>query len=580
MNQSEFIYNFNKNNREQFNPYFFNRDDMVLVETMKKLILSLQRDSYFTIRVDNFTLVQEYSEIMRILREYEQQRINRKKSKNKDLSNKYDSIPLYDSDLMLLIVDYFIQINDGVKNPNDTLRVYILLPKIVDKYYYRLNGKLYSAIYQIVDGSTYNNSIFSAKIPTNTFKTVFMPCRVYRYTRELITINGELINSTLYAVGAFKKVCMGMEYILAKFGFQGALDFLGINGIIYITKTKPSGDMYDDCYVFERSNVYITVPKNIFDNDKIVQSFVATLDLHLTKKKPSREKLYTHEYWIEDISTHFISKGSIQKGLSVLDSFENIYDECIHQDLKLPDDKKKDMYDVLKWIMCEFDTLKLRDIVDVSTKKVRREEYIASIYISKVVLGIYRSSDVQGSITIDQVKRWINTAPDFLINRLSSDRLVTFRNNSNDIDSITALKYSYKGISGLGEKKGSAIPEIFKQLDYSSLGRTDPDSSSNTDPGITGVLCPLNYEMDGNYFSDYQEPNSWDEDFEALKGAYLKTFEMYQAMIPIGESTGSTADKLKMLDECMSLQKQAMDNIVNVDEQDEYVEGMVINNYD
>ena len=83
-------------------------------------------------------------------------------------------------------------------------------------------------------------------------------------------------------------------------------------------------------------------------------------------------------------------------------------------------------------------------------------------------------------------------------------------------------------------------------------------------------------EMSGNYFTDYQEPNSWDEDFEALKNAYLNTAQRVSAMVPVDCNVGNTADKLRMLDECISLETQAMANIVNVDDSEEIVEGMMI----
>ena len=40
---------------------------------------------------------------------------------------------------MILIVDYYISVNDGIENPHDNLRVLITLPRLVDKYYYRIN---------------------------------------------------------------------------------------------------------------------------------------------------------------------------------------------------------------------------------------------------------------------------------------------------------------------------------------------------------------------------------------------------------------------------------------------------------
>ena len=169
MNQSELISKFNDEYRQKFNPYFFERNEDAIVEKILNVILSSQRDKSFTIKVKHWEVVQDYATIMKYLKEYEESSPNKKRRKD----NKYDFINMKDSDISLLIIDYYLKIKDE----EDTMRVYIMIPKIVNKYYMKLNGNLYSTIYQLVDSSTYNNRTSSNKKKNQvvTFKSIFMP---------------------------------------------------------------------------------------------------------------------------------------------------------------------------------------------------------------------------------------------------------------------------------------------------------------------------------------------------------------------------------------------------------------------
>ena len=157
-NQYSFIREYNDKNRPQFNPELFNRSDDAIIEVLKKVILSIERDRYFVIKVKNFTVVDDYQQIRTLLREQEK---FKSKNKNKQkIDDKYNYIPLKDSDIRLLIVDYYLEVpNPKEGSPRSkNLRVLIEVPKIVDKYYFRIFGNIYSSLYQVVDGSTYNNS--------------------------------------------------------------------------------------------------------------------------------------------------------------------------------------------------------------------------------------------------------------------------------------------------------------------------------------------------------------------------------------------------------------------------------------
>ena len=91
INQREFIHNYNDQHRAHFSANLFERDDNAIIEELKKVILSYQRKRVFTIQVTNFTVVEDYNEVHRILYDYEENQLKRKKGK-KRIDNRYNYI--------------------------------------------------------------------------------------------------------------------------------------------------------------------------------------------------------------------------------------------------------------------------------------------------------------------------------------------------------------------------------------------------------------------------------------------------------------------------------------------------------
>ena len=60
------------------------------------------------------------------------------------------------------------------------------------------------------------------------------------------------------------------------------------------------------------------------------------------------------------------------------------------------------------------------------------------------------------------------------------------------------------------EEKSNAISSAYRSVHPSHLGRVDIDSSSNSDPGVSGTICPLAKLYD-NHFTEYEEPSEWRE---------------------------------------------------------------------
>jgi hypothetical protein len=301
------------------------------------------------------------------------------------------------------------------------------------------------------------------------------------------------------------------------------MNFLGID-CINITREPVFSD---DWYCFEKNGIYISVYKYCFDNDAVVQSFTATIFDGIRKDigPHNVDRLFDQRYWLENLGMAF-KNCSVEKGLFVLDSIDGIYDNITLRDLHLPLEDKENIYCILRWLIREFSSLRVKENVDVTTKRIRIADYIAAIYAAKLNRGIHRISDLGTRVTLKKVVQAIRTNPMFIISNISSEsNLVSYRDLVNDLDSLTALKYTYKGISGLGED-GASIQPVYRYVDPSHIGILDLDASSASDPGMSGMIVPMVklYGPDKS-FSEYEEPNTWRESYAKLDEEYRKNVD-------------------------------------------------------
>lgn len=572
--QAEFMRWYNDTHREQFNEDLFKRSNEEIIEAIEEVIISCQRDKYFSLKVTSFRTVMDYEEIHRILREHE---ANRYKNKNKKMDNQYDYIDLRDSDIMLLIVDYHIKINcpeDQIRIdpkthlPEETetnMEVLIALPRFVDKYYFRISGNYYSAIFQIVDGSTYNNSTSTSKVQSVTLKTMFMPIRIYREFDILIDVyTTEEIPCCVYTSVIFNKKLDAMKYILGRYGLYGAFELLGIT-CVTIGLDIMNPDIY---YNFMKDNVIVSVPKEIFDNDAMTQSLVFTIYRGI--KPVEFETLFDPRYWNKSLGGEFKS-FTLEKGIPVLDSLESIYDISTKKSIHLPDEEKETVYHILRWMMREFPALRLKDNLDISTKKIRISEYIACLYAMKLSKGIYRISDEGKNVKLNRIKSAIYTSPNYILSTINTCKLVNYVDLVNDNDAVTALSYTYKGISGLGDQgAGTAIPIAYRSVHPSHLGRVDLDSSSASDPGLSGTLCPMADIHDGS-FSEYEEPNSWKDEYDSLISRFMNLVGKSEA-ITFKKKLGFDYDSVKdeMVQETLSTYRKLVCPIIDMEGKIDY----------
>lgn len=521
MNQDQFMRMFNETHREEFTPDLFKRENEDMIRAIEDVIRSCEKDKYFTLKLLSFNVIYNYEEIYNTLRNHEEKR----RKKNSKVENSYDFINIKDTDMILVKIEWLVRHNgieriedDGktkeVVNPEEIMEVLIALPRFTKGYYFKLSGNYYTTTFQIVDGSTYNNSTASqSKVDTVTMKTMFMPIRIFRSFRDMVDINTKTTMKVIeYNSIIFNNVVNAMYYLLGNFGLYGVAQYLGID-CINIT-SQPI--LHPDYFCFCKNDIYISCPKVCFD-DAVVQAFVASIYDGINKEATIND-LFNIRYWIKNLGTAF-KNSSIDKGLFVLDSIDGIYDNATKNDLHLPMEDKEDIYAILRWLLREFSALRIKDNVDVRTKRIRIADYIAAVYATKINKGMHRITDLGRRVTLKKVMQAIYTQPLYILNNISTmSNLVAYRDLVNDNDAMTALKYTYKGIAGLGED-GASVQPIYRHIDPSHVGILDLDTSSGSDPGMSGMICPMT-KIYNHSFSQYEEPNTWRETYAELNNSY------------------------------------------------------------
>lgn len=528
INQAKFIADYNERNRPKFNDKFFQKSDDDIIEDLKDVILSCQRDKFYTIRVEKFEVIDDYAEIQRLL-----------------TGEETPTISIKDSDLKILKVTYYTAIG----SQEDTFDVLIAVPRVIDGAYIHLNGNDYFPLFQLVDGSTYNNtSSASAKTQSITLKTNSNAVKMLRNFFEFKLSDGETFKKLAsFSVYLFDHKVTLFEYYLARFGWYKTISEFKFDHVIKVTEEDPQDDEYDT-FVVQNSHmkipIYISAVRSVLDADRILQSFVAAFIISINKyatKKFTLDNIYNTDFWICKLGFNFVSSETsvFTKGNAIIESLENSYDIPTQKRLRLPDEIKSNIYSVLKWMASEFSYIRLKDNLDASSKRIRWSEYIAAMYIMIINLKLRRLPEKPDpNVEVLRIKQQLNTPPMALIAELQKSNLKGFRNMVNDRDSFLQLKYTIKGPSGPGEGNGKKVAQNIRAVDISQLGIIDVNTSSASDPGVGGMLCPLNDKVfEYNSFTNEPEPNTWDANFDELLKIY-RDQKGYTSAIALAEDAG------------------------------------------
>ena len=434
-----------------------------------------------------------------------------KKKKKKDRVNykytndsRYAVLTIW---IKLTVVDPVIK--NGLPQEHQKIIKRNMLIPIQDKHgYFLINGKKYMMIYQMVDKSLYSTA------STVTLKSL-MPICIKRESIQVSDVGGTTWNVPLYQIFIFKKA-MNILLFYVVDGFSSAFTFLGVSSIIsFINSNDFDEDAYHDAlsqgpvvnlYFRISASVLLEVNKEMFDKYPYIKAIVGMV-MDLVTNRFTMDTAEDCEYWIKKLGANNLEKG---KYLQVF--FTRLLDHTTIKTLKLEQYDKKNIYCLVRWILMNFNKLRLKDNLSLENKRLRCNEYIASLLTKEFSKRLNRVIALGNKATMVELVDMFNFSGDILFSKMHASGVLRFDDNGNDLDLFSKFKWTKKGPNSLGANNNNNVSMAQRDLHPSYLGLIDIIACGNSDPGQNGLLSPFS-DLRSLYFNDDKEPDDFIYDF-------------------------------------------------------------------
>lgn len=379
----------------------------------------------------------------------------------------------------------------------------LLIPVPDDDGYYTIKGKKYFLLYQLVDASTYTTR------QNLTLKSL-MPVSIRRELKENVKDStGEIHSAPVYKIMIFKKPMDIFLFYFAKIGVKKTLEYFGVENTIRFVSEERDKD--NNIYFPISSKILLEVNKHFFNKYQYVQSMTFMI-LNIVTNRLTFEMLEDKRYWVERIGSMNVTNAYnyYEKGENTLTFFDRMLDETTKNILKLHDPNKKNIYAVVRWMVQNYNELRRKDNLDLTNKRLRCNEYIASLLTKEFSQRVNRIISYGNKVTIDKVKDIFKFPGDVIMQQLYKSGLLRFDDRINDMDFFSKLRFTLKGPNALGGKNDNNISIKYRGIHPSYIGRIDINVCGTSDPGSSGVITPF-ADTDGLYF---------DANYEAEDGIY------------------------------------------------------------
>lgn len=399
-----------------------------------------------------------------------------------------------DTRLNLVIYKFQITFKDEV----EIIEMPLFVPKLINNYFYLINGTKYYSIYQIVDENTYNTK------DSIILKSLLMPIIIRREMKTLTTLSEKSFNLPIYQVNLFNRKINMFHYFFAKYGWTETLELFGINEDISLV-LKKNTITKTHIYFGINKTAALKVSRERFKKDSFFRACVnAIIDIIGRKSFPIKE-IKNLEFWKIRLGMQFTNSNQLEKGETVLLSFERLLDEQTKTILRIPDEDKDSIYSLIKWMVKNFNSLKQKDNLSLDNKRLRINEYIISAHLRKMSTNTYRILNTKTPLTMARLKTAFKVSPMFLIKSIITSELLRYNNAVNDQDLFNcALKYSARGPQSIAESGNKSISPFYRAVYPSHVEKISLNSCSASDPGLSGSLTPF-IDTDGFYLNKEAE---------------------------------------------------------------------------
>ena len=319
------------------------------------------------------------------------------------------------------------------------LKKQMLIPLQDDEGYYYIKGKKYYIIYQLCDKSTYTSSssvTLKSLMPIAVKRTSISAENFVRSSAHAEDVRGMSYLLPVYNVFVFKKEIPIILFYAAN-GMQWGLSYLGLDEVIHFVPDVENADYEKNLYFAISSKCYIEVNKELFLLHPYVQSIVGSL-LHVSTNRMSVEDMYSRENWIKRLSNN----NTVEKGNDILVFVNRLMDETTKKILKLNTHNKDDVYAVLRWIMQNFNNLRLKDNLSLDNKRLRCNEYIASLLTIEFSKRLNKIITLGAKATMTDFMDMFKIPGNLLIQKMHSSGILRFDDTINDMDFFSKFKFT------------------------------------------------------------------------------------------------------------------------------------------
>lgn len=278
---------------------------------------------------------------------------------------------------------------------------------------YFLKGKKYYMIYQLVEKSTYtskNAVILKSLMPFAVRRKVVEKDDIYNQHFQMPVYTIEIFKSDIPIIlfwlcnGAYSALQYAIDYASAVITF--------VNNVEKDESDKPS-DERKFIYFQISKNLYMKVRRKIFDKYPYVQSIVGSF-LFLSTNRLTYEKLDSEDIWLKKLGNN-----NIDKGKELLNFLNRLIDETTrNRVLKLHRENTRDVNTIIKWMAMEYNELRKKDNMDLCNKRIRCNEYVASLITQEFSKKLNRVISFGNKATLDLYKEVFKFPGDLLIQKM------------------------------------------------------------------------------------------------------------------------------------------------------------------
>lgn len=318
----------------------------------------------------------------------------------------------------------------------------ILIPLQDDDGYYFIKGKKYYIIYQLVDKSTYTSSssvTLKSLMPVAVKRNSIRTENLVKGIAEKKDVNGTEYLLPVYNVFVFRKE-IPVVLLFAANGMDWALSFLGVDNILHFVENLDNADHDKNLYFQISSKCFIEINKELFLKYPYIQSIVGAF-LFVSTNRFTVQDMYDKEIWIRKLSNN----NSVEKGNDILTFCNRLLDETTRKTLMLNDYNKDDIYCLLRWIMQNFNDLRMKDNLALENKRLRCNEYVASLLTMEFSKRLNRIITLGSKATLQDYQDMFKFSGEILIQKMHSSGILRFDDTINDLDFFSHYKYTTKG---------------------------------------------------------------------------------------------------------------------------------------